>query len=111
LALKTLGDGGNIGAFVMSEFENIQNLPSLNGNTFEFTDNYFIRNITKNYGVWASRISIENRETSYSSSSPETISEIVNSSTGVLQSQYRNVTRTDYNKFLETYPDVVKANS
>lgn len=110
-ALRTLGNNGNIGSFVMSEFENIQNIPSLNNNTFVFNDNYFIRNVTKNYDILASRISIENRESSYGSSDPETISEVVDSSTGILQSQYRNVTRNDYNKYLETYPDIIKANS
>ena len=110
-ALKTLGEGGSIASFTINEFENVQNIPSIQGNTFQYNDNYFIRNVTKNYGVWATRISIENRENSYGALNPETIRQIVSNSTNVLQSQYRNVTRKDYNGFLETYQDVVKANS
>lgn len=110
-AIKTLGENGNIASFVINEFENIQNIPTISGNNFEYIDAYFIQNVTKNYGVWATRISIENRENSYGAQNPESIRQVVDNSTGVLQSQYRNVTRSDYNKYLETYQDVVKANS
>lgn len=110
-AITTLGENGNIASFTINEFENIQNIPNIDGNVFEYGDSYFIQNITKNYGVLGTKISIENRENSYGALNPESIREVVDNSTGVLQSQYRNVTRNDYNKYLESYQDVVKANS
>jgi len=112
VALKTLGNDGNIASFTISEFEISQSIPSLNtSNEFEFNDTYFMYNLTKGSWVRKDYITIENRDSSFGSANPETISNIISSSSATVQSQYRNITSKDYNSYLETYQDIVKANS
>lgn len=108
--LKTLGTNGNIASYSITEFENIENIPYFNNNDFAYQDSYFVKNITKDYGVSLNNIEVENPEASYGGAMPETINEIVSNSTSTLQSQYRNITKNDYNSYLEEHADIIKAN-
>lgn len=110
-AIKTMGENGDVSSFTITKFDNTQNVPQIQDGSFAYTPSYFVKNITKDYGVNLSGLTIENRESSYGSSNPETIKEIYDGSTSVLQSQYRNVTKNDYNNYLEEHQDIVKANS
>lgn len=109
--VKTLGVAGSISAFTFSDFENSAEIPTLDGNTFTTFETTFIKNITKDYDVSKSLITISNEFEAYNASDPESITELVNSTLGVLESQYRNVTSNDYKSHLETQSDVVKANA
>lgn len=109
--LNTFGENGDIAANTITEWENVESVPVLENNEFEYVDNYFIKNITKDYGLSINLITIENEENSINSSNPETIEEIVNNSLGVLESQYRNVTASDYKSHLSSHYDIVTANA
>lgn len=109
--IRTLGEAGSVSAFTFTDFENTQEIPVLNGNTFDTIDSYFIKNITKDYNVNKALITISNEFESYNASDPESITEVIDSTLGVLESQYRNVTGNDYKAHLETHFDVVKANA
>jgi hypothetical protein len=106
-----LGEDGSVAAFTFSDFENTQEIPILVENSFDTFNSYFIKNITKDYNVEKDLISISNEFESYNASNPESITELINSTLGVLESQYRNVTGADYTSHLETHSDVVKANA
>jgi len=91
--LKSLGAAGTVGA------DNIT-LPETN----------FLYNQTTS--AWSSNdyLTVTNTDATVSSADPETITEIVNASTGVMHSQYRNVTAKDYISHLESRSDVDVAN-
>lgn len=107
--LKTFGTAGDVAAFsiLTNKLDVTQSIPVFESGQFAYRENYFIKNITKDYGLSINLITIENPEASINSADPESIDEIRTSSAGILQSQYRNVTKNDYSSHLEEYPDVV----
>ena len=109
ILLKTFGTTGDISAYSLlnNKLNITESIPVLENNAFAFKENYFIKNLTKDYGISINLITIENPEASINSANPETLDDIRNSSEGILQSQYRNITKVDYSNHLEEHPDVI----
>jgi len=93
LAIVSSGIDGNIAAYIID-------LPNPTFLMLEHSGEY----------LSPTCYTVSNPTASIGGSSPETIEEIKNSTLGVLHSQYRNVTKNDYIKHLETRADIVQAN-
>lgn len=79
-------------------------------NTITKPEDEFIYNDTTERYLDNNYITVTNPTATTDSSLPENIDEIKAASTGVLHSQYRNVTRVDYISHLESRSDIVVAN-
>lgn len=91
--LKSLGIDGSVGS----------------GNITSPETNFIYNRTTSAY-LDNNYVTITNPNATTSSSSPETIPEISDASTGIMHSQYRNVTKKDYTSHLESRSDVEVAN-
>jgi len=87
--IESLGTGGAVGQ-----------------NTIVEADVDFIQNITELKTVSNEYVILTNANASVSSADPETIPSIRNNAYGTINSQYRCVTKNDFNSWLETRSDV-----
>jgi hypothetical protein len=78
--------------------------------TITLPETYFIYNRTLMGYLNNRYVTVTNTLGTNGGASPETIEEIKEASTGVVHSQYRNVTKLDYVSHLESRSDVVAAN-
>lgn len=112
ILLRTLGPNGDISKNTLIDYDNINDVPILDTNfEFDFIEQYFVKNITQNFGLNEDDLSITNNFASYNSSLPETIDEIKENTKGVISSQYRNVNKYDYINHLQEHADIIKGNA
>jgi hypothetical protein len=107
-----LGPNGDISKNTLIDYDNINDVPILDTNfEFDFIEQYFVKNITQNFGLNEDDLSITNNFASYNSSLPKTIDEIKENTKGVISSQYRNVNKYDYINHLQEHADIIKGNA
>jgi len=111
--LESLGINGTLGAnLLQKEYGGVPmstNIPLLVDRNFEVADTPFLRNNTKNIDIPTEQLNYTNESASVNGGDPETFSQIKIASEKTVNTQYRNVTKSDYMADLETRTDIIKA--
>jgi len=110
--LNSLGDKGTLGANLLKKEygeELSYNIPLLVNRNWTTVDTPFIINLTRN-ALLSGNYKFINESASIYGSSPETLEQIKTNSKKIVNTQYRNVTKTDYIADLESRTDIIKAN-
>jgi len=112
--IESFGDKGTLGANLMSKDYGggilRKNVPILIDRNFQIIDTPFLKNLTKDLELIGDQFKYTNEESSIYGSSPETYEQIKTYSKKLVNTQYRNVTKTDYIADLERRSDIIKAN-
>ena len=109
----SLGVDGTLGANLMVKDyggDMSENIPLLVDRNFTTVDTPFMTNFTKGITLPGDQYKYVNESASIHGTSPETYEQIKLNSKKMVNTQYRNVTKTDYIADLERRSDIIKAN-
>ena len=115
ILIDSLGSKGTLGAnLLVKELgqDSIMrdNVPSLIDRNWSNNDTDFITNNSKSIRIPGTQMGYINESASIHGSDPETIQQIKDNSKAIVNTQHRNVTKTDYIGDLEKRSDIIKAN-